>query len=299
VIRALVVGRERPGREIPEVVAEVGERLREAGWEIDTAVVKRKRDVRRATRRALKDDRDVVVAVGGDGAVLQVATVLADTKVALGIIPTGTGNLLAANLKVPTDRDQAVETVLTGRPRRIDTGRLTMDGKKRAFTVACGIGYDAKVMDATEPESKMRWGKLAYLANALGQAGSLHNSPHEITLDGRCQTMEAAQVFIANFGKMLPVAQPRRKIRGDDGLLDVIVIRAAGPIPALLAGWEALMQKDLGESAGGHVFRAQARKIRVRSDPERLVETDGSVAGKTPIHAAVRPRSLTVIVPKR
>jgi diacylglycerol kinase family enzyme len=111
--------------------------------------------------------------------------------------------------------------------------------------------------------------------------------------------MEAAQVFIANFGKMLPVAQPRRKIRGDDGLLDVIVIRAAGPIPALLAGWEALMQKDLGESAGGHVFRAQARKIRVRSDPERLVETDGSVAGKTPIHAAVRPRSLTVIVPKR
>ena len=95
--------------------------------------------------------------------------------------------------------------------------------------------------------------------------------------------MDAAQVFIANFGKMLPVAQPRRKIRGDDGLLDVIVIRAAGPMPALLAGWEALLQKDLGESAGGHVFRAQARKIQVRSDPARLVETDGSVAGKTPI----------------
>jgi YegS/Rv2252/BmrU family lipid kinase len=299
VIRALVVGRERPGRPIPEVVADVAERLRAAGWEIDTAVVKRKRDVRRATRRALKDERDVVVAVGGDGAVLQVATVLAESKVALGVIPTGTGNLLAGNLKIPTDRDQAVETVLTGRPRRIDVGRLKIDGKKRAFTVACGIGYDAKVMDATEPESKMRWGKLAYLANALGQAGSLHNSPHEITLDGVCHTMEAAQVFIANFGKMLPVAQPRRKIRGDDGLLDVIVIRAAGPMPALLAGWEALMQRDLGESAGGHVFRAQARDVRVRSDPNRLVETDGSIAGKTPIDVSIRPRALTVIVPKR
>jgi YegS/Rv2252/BmrU family lipid kinase len=299
VIRALVVGRERPGRPIPEVVADVAERLKAAGWEIDAAVVKRKRDVRRVSRRALKEKRDVVVVVGGDGAVLQVATVLAETKVALGVIPTGTGNLLAENLKIPTGRDEAVETVLTGRPRRIDVGRLRIDGKKRAFTVACGIGYDAKVMDATQPETKMRWGKLAYLANALRQTGSLHNSQHVITLDGVHHTMDAAQVFIANFGKMLPVAQPRRKIRGDDGLLDVIVIRAAGPVPALLAGWEALLQKDLGESAGGHVFRAQAREIRVRSESKRLVETDGSVAGKTPINVSIQPKALTVIVPKR
>ena len=80
--------------------------------------------------------------------------------------------------------------------------------------------------------------------------------------------MEAAQVFIANFGKMLPMVQPRRRIRGDDGLLDVIVVRAAGPIPALLAGWEAMLQKELGESPGGHVFRAQAREIRVRIGSE-------------------------------
>jgi YegS/Rv2252/BmrU family lipid kinase len=299
VTSALVVGRERPGRHIAHAVADVAERLRAAGWEVDTAVVKRKRDVRRATRRALKDGREVMVAVGGDGAVLQVATVLADTMVALGIIPTGTGNLLAGNLNIPTDREQAVETVLTGRPRRIDIGRVRIDGKKRAFTVACGIGYDAKVMDATKPHQKLRWGKLAYLTNALGQTGSLHNGPHEITLDGVRSTMDAAQVFIANFGKMLPMIQPRRRIRGDDGLLDVIVVRAAGPLPALLAGWEAMLQKDLGESAGGHVFRAQAREIRVRSDPKRLVETDGSVAGETPIEVSVRPRALTVIVPHR
>jgi diacylglycerol kinase family enzyme len=59
------------------------------------------------------------------------------------------------------------------------------------------------------------------------------------------------------------------------------------------------MQRDLGESAGGHVFRAQARDVRVRSDPNRLVETDGSIAGKTPIDVSIRPRALTVIVPKR
>ena len=156
---------------------------RRAGRSI-TSVVKRKRDVRRATRRAVKDERDVVVAVGGDGAVLQVATVLADTTVALGIIPTGTGNLLAGNLKIPTDRKQAVEALLTGRPRRIDMGSVSIGGKKRAFTVACGIGYDAKVMDATTPEQKLHWGKLAYLANAVRHTGSIHNGKHEITIDG-------------------------------------------------------------------------------------------------------------------
>jgi diacylglycerol kinase (ATP) len=299
VIRALVIGRERKGRQIPEAVADVEERLRAGGWEVDSAVVKRKRDMRRLTRRAVKDGRDVVVAVGGDGAVLQVATVLADTTVALGIIPTGTGNLLAGNLRIPKGREQAVATVLTGRPRRIDIGRVEVDGKKRAFTVACGIGYDAKVMDATDQDQKLRWGKLAYLANAVRQTGSLHNGPHEITLDGVRSTMEAAQIFIANFGKMLPFVEPRRRIRGDDGLLDVIVVRAAGPIPGLLAGWEAMFQKDLGESSGGHVFRAQAREVRVRSDPSRLVETDGSVVGQTPIDVSIQPRALTVIVPQR
>jgi diacylglycerol kinase (ATP) len=299
VIRALVIGRERKGREIPEAVEDVAVRLRSAGWEVDSAVVKRKREMRRLARRASKDGLDIVVAVGGDGAVLQVATALAGTTVALGIVPSGTGNLLAGNLHIPKGRNQAVQAIVTGRPRRIDMGRLRIDGTTRAFAVACGIGFDAKVMDATETDQKLRWGKLAYLANAVRQTSDLNNVPHEITLDGVSSTMEAAQVFIANFGKMLPLIQPRRRIRGDDGLLDVIVVRAAGPLPGLIAGWEALIQKELGESQGGRVFRAQAREVLVRAHPRRLVETDGSVVGKTPIKASIQPDALTVIVPRR
>jgi diacylglycerol kinase family enzyme len=110
---------------------------------------------------------------------------------------------------------------------------------------------------------------------------------------------EAAQVFIANFGKMLPLIEPRRSIRPDDGLLDVIVVRASGPLPGLLASWEAMRQTDLGESSGGRVFRAQAREVRIETQPSRLVEIDGSPIGKTPITVSIRPRSLRVVVPKR
>ncbi len=297
--RVLVVGRWRKGRGIGRTVAEVHEQLSSAGWDVVSSVAKRKRDVRRIARDAVKDRREVVVAVGGDGAVLQVAGVLAGSRVVLGIVPAGTGNLLAGNLGIPRDREAAARTVMTGRRRRIDVGRVTVEGKQRDFTVACGVGFDADVMDATPDGQKLRWGRLAYFANVVRRADALRNVPHDITLDGVRASTEAAQVFVANFGKMLPIAQPRRRIRGDDGLLDVIVVRASGPIPALLAGWEALTQKDLGESPDGRVFRTQARKVRIESKPKRLVEIDGSVIGRTPVTASVRPRALTVMVPSK
>jgi YegS/Rv2252/BmrU family lipid kinase len=297
--RAFVVGRQRKGRNIERIVSEVRNELHAAGWKVDSEVVIRKRHLERATAKAVKAGCDVVVAVGGDGAVVRVASALAETGVALGIIPTGTGNLLAGNLKIPHGTARATQTVLTGRTRRIDLGRVTVDGKDHDFAVACGIGFDAEVIQATGPRQKLRWGKLAYLANAIGQTGGIRNVPHEITLDGVVSRTEAAQVFIANFGKMLPLIEPRRSIRPDDGLLDVIVVRASGPLPGLLASWEAMRQTDLGESSGGRVFRAQAREVRIETQPSRLVEIDGSPIGKTPITVSIRPRSLRVVVPKR
>jgi YegS/Rv2252/BmrU family lipid kinase len=296
--RAFVIGRRRKGRKIRPVVRDVQRLLRASGWKVDSKVVTKKRDLGRRTARAVKARYDVVVAIGGDGAVVEVATALAESKVALGIVPTGTGNLLASNLKIPHRPAAAVRVLLSWQRRRIDLGRVTVDGKDHDFAVACGVGFDAKVMDVTGTGQKLRWGKLAYLANAFGQTGSIHNVPHVVTLDGVRHTTDAAQVFIANFGRMLPVVQLRRQIHADDGLLDVIVVRASGPMPGLLAGWEAMTQKDLGESSGGHIFRAQAREVRIETEPSRLVETDGSVVGRTPLVATIRPGALTVMVAK-
>jgi diacylglycerol kinase (ATP) len=296
--RALVVGRLRKGRRIRFVVGQVERALSDAGWKVEASVVKRKLDLRRSAADAVKDGCDVVVAVGGDGAVLQVASSLVKTKVALGIIPMGTGNLLAGNLKIPTDPAKAARALVDGRHRRIDVGQVTVDGGKRyTFTVACGVGFDAKVMERTEASQKLRWGKLAYFAHAISEAGGIHNVPHEFTLDGVTTATEAAQVLIANFGRMSAGVKPDRAIEPDDGMLDVIVVRASGRLSGLLAGWEALRQKHLGESGGGRAMRAQARDVRVETTPSQLVEVDGSVVGRTPITASIVPHALTVIVP--
>ena len=136
--RALVLGRRRPGRKIGEAVRETQERLEAAGWKVDSLVVRRKSALRRHAAHGVDAGVDVVVAVGGDGAVLQVVNALAETKVALGIIPMGTGNLLAGNLGIPHRLDRAVDVLVNGHHRRIDLGRVTVGGKDHDFTVAWG-----------------------------------------------------------------------------------------------------------------------------------------------------------------
>jgi diacylglycerol kinase (ATP) len=297
VTRALVIGRRRPGRKIAAAVRTTRKGLEAAGWSVDATVIDTKGRLRRDTARAVRAGVDVVVAVGGDGAVLQVIQSLAGTKAALGIIPMGTGNLLAGNLDIPKAVDDAVKVLVDGGRRRIDLGRLTAGGKRTMFAVACGVGFDAEVMASTDPEEKQQLGKLAYVASAIRRQASVHDVTYEVTLDGVKESMEAAQVLIANFGRMGPAVKARLEVEPDDGLLDVLVIRATGPLGGLLAGWEALRQDEEGESPEGHVYRTRARKIRVSTAARRLVETDGSVVGRTPIRVSVRPGALMVLVP--
>lgn len=295
---ALVIGRHRPGRPIESTVSDVSQQLRLAGWTVRDKVVERKRDLRGKTAKAVKSGVDLVVVVGGDGAIAQVATKLVGTDVPLGVIPSGTGNLFAGNYGIPIDAKEALATILEGAPKPIDVGMAEVGGKRRAFAIACGIGFDAHVMDATSRTEKVRFGKLAYLVHALGQTAALKNVQHTVTLDGTKTTIGAAQVFIANAGRMLPMLEPKPPVVPDDGLLDVIVVTAGGPVQALAAAWEATRQDALGETDSGRVFRARARSIEVRTRKPRLVELDGSVVGETPVRASVVPGGLCVLLPR-
>ncbi len=295
---ALVIGRKRPGRPISKAVRDTQRKLEAAGWTVESSVVKKKSKLRRETATAVEAGVDVVVAVGGDGAVLQVVQSLAEKPVALGIVPMGTGNLVARNLGIHRRLDRAVGVILEGERRVIDLGHVTLGDTKRYFSVACGVGFDAEVMDKTNAKTKLRWGKIAYVASALTQSGKLRNVDHKMTLDGIETTMEAAQVFVANFGQTGLGVEPRLEVEPDDGVLDVIAIRASGRLSGLVSGIKAIRQGHEGETADGRAFRAKAREVRIETKEPRLVEIDGSVVGKTPIDVSVRPAALTVLVPR-
>ena len=98
---------------------------------------------------------------------MQAAAALVGTDVALGVIPGGTGNLLAGNLRIPASPARAARALVAGRPRPFDLGRMERPGGPQYFAVACGAGYDARVMAGTLSEHKRRWGMAAYVATTL------------------------------------------------------------------------------------------------------------------------------------
>lgn len=296
--RAFVIARNRKGRHHEELVQTVTAALGQAGWEVDSAVVDRKSDVGRQTRRAVEEHADVVVAVGGDGTVHRVVTVIAETAVALGIIPAGTGNLLAGNLGIPRNHDKAVQVLIADARRQIDVGRAVVDGETYHFTLACGVGFDADVMHFTNAGHKRRWGKLAYLTTAVRVGTRVRNTPMTVTIDGQVVSTEAAQVMLANFGRVMAGVSPKRPVSADDGLLDVLIVSASGPREGIPAAWAALRQAELGSAGRGRVLRTQAKEVTVIASQELRVEVDGSVVGHTPVSASIVPAALTVVVPE-
>lgn len=297
--RALIVGNPRAPGVRAATIRTVLETLGRAGWQVGAVEAHDPAELRRLAGDAVGSGCEMVVAIGGDGTVIEVATALVGSDVRLGIVPAGTGNLLAGNLGIPLSPGSAARTLVTGRPRRIDLGRVDRAAESRYFAIACGAGFDALVMTATHPERKRRWGKIAYFGTALALSGQLRSVLHTLTIDGVRQERLAAEVVIANFGELIPnLVRPRLPIVPDDGFLDVIVLSASGPLEGLHGVWETLSHPNLGAHPGGRVFRTRASEVRIEARPPQPVELDGDPHGTTPITATIVPAAISIVTPR-
>lgn len=195
-------------------------------------------------RRALAEDFDLVLAAGGDGTVRAVAEVLMGRGVPLGLLPLGTGNLLARNLGADLgDPHRTVDIALFGSEKAVDmaTFRLELaDGgvREHAFCVMGGAGFDAQIMTDTREELKRIVGWAAY-----GEAGIRHiiAPPRWARFrvdDGPWQPRRMRSIMVANCGVLTGglILVPEAKI--DDGTLEVVVMT-----PRTTLGWLAMAAK--------------------------------------------------------
>ncbi|MGW4379132.1 diacylglycerol kinase family protein [Kitasatospora sp. NPDC004531] len=255
---------------------------------------------RAAAARALADGARTVLACGGDGTVTACAEALAGTGATLVVVPCGTGNLLARNLGLPTDPEEALAAALAGRVRRIDLMRAEGDGfPARAAAAMAGMGLDAAVMADTDRSLKRRLGWPAYL---VGAARHLRDRRIEltVTVDDRPpvrRRVEAA--VVGNVGalqggvRLLPDAVP------DDGLLDLALVQPRG-----LRGWGAALlalatgTRRTGPDAPLEHFRG--RRITLAADRPCPRECDGDpVPDGRVLRLTARPGALLVRVPGR
>lgn len=260
------------------------------------------------TRAAVRDGAGLVCALGGDGTVRAVAQELVATGVALGLLPGGTGNLLARNLGLPIDSlAAAAAAAFSGQDRTIDVGWLVVDPDEsqragdlrtgadnvHCFTVMAGVGFDAQIMNDAPEGVKDKAGWAAYVASG---GKHLTDDPFalDLVVDGRtAATGQARTVVVGNCGELTGgmVLLPDAEV--DDSRLDVATVS-----PESLTEWIGVASRVLSNRGDGpSLQRDRGRDLTVRVDPPQLCEVDGDVlteAGR--LRFAVQPACLVVRV---
>lgn len=237
-------------------------------------------------------DFDAVFTLGGDGTAIEVVGALAGSGLRVGILPGGTGNLVARTLGIPLDVGGAVAALLPGAEARIDLGRLA-DGRRFAFTA--GIGVDAEMIARTPHRWKRRLGVLAY-AFAAGRGVLRRDTFHvRATVDGCVYDRQASSVMVANFGTVLDrLITLGPDIREDDGLLDLCIFSPANGGEALRTMWR-LMRRDF--RAAPYLLWVSGREFRIETDPPHVAQADGELLGAGPLEVRVEPLAARLLVP--
>lgn len=245
-------------------------------------------------REAVEAGADLVLSWGGDGTLNAIATGLVGSETALGVIPGGTGNLLARNLGVPLDLEGAARVAFTGQDRRIDVVEIGLGGSVMVSTVIAGMGLDASLIDAPE-ELKNAIGPAAYVANSVKLLNS-DSMRVAVAMDGgQPRWFTARSVLVANVGGLIAGLDVAPESDASDGLLHVIVLPLDKPMDWARTAAHLVRRRPRQDDARIHLSGRSAWVVAQTPAP-RQVDGDVVEEGRK-LEARVRPGSLTVRVP--
>jgi diacylglycerol kinase family enzyme len=230
------------------------------------------------TRQALHDGADAVLVAGGDGTVRAVSEAMAGSGIPLTIVPSGTGNLLARNLKLPLDvAEKMIRATFEGETLAIDIGYAALsrpDGTKdeHAFVVMGGMGLDAAMIANTSPQLKKTVGWVAYVD---GAARSLPRAkPFRVMyqLPGhRLHSARVQSVLFANCGSLPAGLELIPEASVADGALDIVIFQPKGPF-----GWLFVWRRVAWDNSFLRRFRAGRQILALRTRDNAVVYSRGS-----------------------
>lgn len=296
--RALLITNPFAARAHRQAVSTIRDILQGGGWTVDVHSTTGPGDARRVAEQSRHAGFDVLVSHGGDGTAMQVAAGIARTGISLGLVPGGTGNVLAGNLRLPRRAANAARALLEARRVQIDLGVVERDDGPHYFAVAAGTGFDAQLMADTDLQAKRRWKVGAYVARAALTLSKVQSVRHRVIVDGTAHDVPAAMLLVLNCGKLPPgFLNLRPGLVPDDGWLDVVALDADGALESASAVIELLVGRG-GNGKGRRVWWSRGRTVRVEvpDGPPRPVQLDGEVTGTTPFEARLLPGALAVLV---
>jgi YegS/Rv2252/BmrU family lipid kinase len=257
-------------------------------------------DARRLAQAAVATGYDIVAAAGGDGTVNEVLNGIGDepdgfAKARLGVLPLGTVNVFARELKIPTRLEQAWKVLKRANEKRIDLGRVdfTEDGKpqRRFFMQLAGAGLDARAIELVSWKLKKSAGPLAYVVAGFQ---ALAEKQARITASGGGQKIEGELVLLGNgklYGGSFDIF-PGADLQ--DGRLDVCAIPKVNLSSLIKLAPGFIARRQLSEH---RVQRLQAERIELTSETPAAFELDGEWIGQLPAAFSVERQKLRVVAP--
>jgi diacylglycerol kinase (ATP) len=245
-------------------------------------------------REAVAAGADLILAFGGDGTINEVAEGLIGSQVPLAIIPGGTANVLACELKLGSKPETVARRIVDWKPRRIATGRVRCAGAPpRHFLAMAGVGLDAHIVYKMSADTKKKWGKLAYWAGGFGQL-SRTLEEFDVEVDGVGHRASFALVTkVRNYGGDLQIA--RRVSILDDQF--EIVLFAGSSSAVYLKYFTGVAVNQLDGMSGVTILRARKACFRAEAGDRVYVQIDGEHAGHLPGEVELTPDALSLLMP--
>ncbi|MBN1886397.1 MAG: diacylglycerol kinase family lipid kinase [Thermoflexales bacterium] len=264
-------------------------------WSCEIYETTGKEDVAQVVRQACEHGTGMVVAAGGDGTVAEVVNGLRHSRVPLGILPVGTGNVLAHGLFLPLELEPALK-LLAGDHVLMAVDALQVGS--RYFLLNVSVGITSQTVREMRPGQKRLWGIMAYVWTGTKHWIGFQPCRFALMVDGRQRRIRASEILVSNGTLLkeppLPIGPPETF---SDGQLDVYIVTARTMYDYIKVAWNL-------------VFNPRNRKIRLRRLTARQsitidagsrvlpVQADGDVIGETPVEIRLVPAAVRVVAPK-
>jgi diacylglycerol kinase (ATP) len=270
----------------PEIARRVASEL---GVDAEVFVTERAGHAHDLARSAVSRGADAVLAWGGDGTINEVASALAFGRIPLGIIPSGSGNGLARELKIDPRPERAIAAALRARTRSIDVGEI----EGRRFVNVAGIGVDAKIASQFNAPGNRRRGFIGYANITLRVLAAYRAARYQITTADGTLSVTAMLVTFANSSQFGNGARIAPGARLDDGLLDLVVVSDRSALKAFLhMPW---LFAGAGERIPGCRI-SRVTEATIESDQPLLFHVDGEICeGGARVQVCVHPGALNIL----
>jgi YegS/Rv2252/BmrU family lipid kinase len=270
--------------------------LKEADILWEASITHQTHDAIKFAKAAVKEKIDALAVYGGDGTVTEAISGLMGSEIPLVILPGGSANVLATELGIPTDLKEACLLLGHGplETKTIDVGQFN----QRYFITRISLGFEADVVKGTDRQTKNKIGIFAYFISAAAALKKIKKTVYHLKVDGQEHEIEGLTCIITNTGNLgFSHISFDKHIDISDGLLDVIVVRKAnlGLLKLMVVTLFKRQRPDNLEL----VEHWQGKDIHISSTPKQIIQCDGEVLEKIPLHIRIIPGAIKVLIPKK